>query len=263
MAVVCVGFNANTEKEGVDRTFELPLGQAELIKEVARVNANTLVVLVAGGNVDMAGWVDDIKGLLHAWFPGQEGGTAAAEIIFGEINPSGKLPATFENKWSDNPSYNYYYDKDGDKRVAYKEGLFSGYRHYDRAGVKPLFPFGYGLSYTRFQYRNLKVKKDRGGIFNVQVEVTNSGKMAGHDTIQCYVKDVKASLTRPVKELKGFVKIFLKPGETKTAAIELNRESFMFYKPKAKKWILEPGQFEILIGVSSQDIRLKKTIKVR
>jgi beta-glucosidase len=262
MAVVCVGFNPETELEGYDRSFELPFSQGEFIKEVAKVNPNTLVIIVAGGNVSMAGWIDDVKGLLHAWYPGQEGGTAGAEIVFGEINPSGKLPVSFETEWSDNPTFRNYHDEDGDKRVSYREGLFIGYRYYDKTDVKPLFPFGFGLSYTSFSFSNLKAKEDNQKKYAVQVDVTNTGKKSGHETVQVYIRDVESSLPRPVKELKAFAKVFLKPGETRTVSLKLDREAFMFFSPKAKNWILEPGQFEILVGASSQDIRLKKIIEI-
>ena len=154
-AIVCIGFNSDTEGEGFDRTFALPGRQDSLINAVARVNKNVIVVLNAGGNVDMNSWLIHCKALLHAWYPGQEGGTAIAEIIFGVTNPSGKLPASFEKKWADNPVYNNYYDQNGDKHVSYAEGLLLGYRYYDTKNVDPLFPFGFGLSYTQFQYSNL------------------------------------------------------------------------------------------------------------
>jgi beta-glucosidase len=186
-----------------------------------------------------------------------------AEILFGDINPSGKLPATFERDWSDNPSFENYHDEDGDKRVFYKEGLFMGYRYYDKSGVKPLFPFGFGLSYTTFQYENMRVEKGAEGMVNVKLDVTNTGERAGNEIIQAYVHDVESSLPRPVKELKAFAKVFLKPGETGEVTMELNRDAFMYYNPAKKQWVLEPGRFDILVGASSQDIRLEDGINLR
>jgi len=260
-AVVCVGFNPETEREGADRTFELPKEQEELIREVARVNKRTIVVLTAGGNVAMAGWLNDVSGLLHTWYPGQEGGTALAEILFGDVNPSGKLPASFEKRWEDNATFHSYYDDDKDKRVEYKEGVFLGYRHFDKSGIEPLFPFGFGLSYTTFAYRNLTVTPDKisaGQKVTVTFEVTNTGKRTGAEVAQVYVSDVESSLPRPVKELKAFNKVWLKPGETKTLSFHLDQSALSFYDPKKNAWVAEPGEFEVLVGSSSRDIKLRK-----
>ncbi len=157
VAIVCVGFEPALEGEGFDRTFSLPSGQDELIREIASVNKNTIVVLTAGGNVNMSPWLDRVAGLIHAWYPGQEGGTALAQILFGAYSPSGKLPVSFERRWEDNVAYSSYYPPLGEKRVQYSEGVFLGYRHFDRSNTKPLFPFGFGLSYTTFAYSNLSV----------------------------------------------------------------------------------------------------------
>ena len=155
--VVAVGFDPSTEGESGDRMFVLPPGQDELINQMAAINKNTVVVVTSGGGVDMTPWVDHVPGLFEAWYPGQEGGTALAQLIFGDVSPSGKLPITIERRWEDNPAHDTYYPKGGDKKVAYTEGVFVGYRGYDKSGVKPLFPFGYGLSYTTFAYKNLTV----------------------------------------------------------------------------------------------------------
>ena len=261
VAVVCVGFNSDTESEGADRSFQLPSEQVDLIREVARVNKRTIVVVTAGGNIATAGWLDKVPGLLHAWYPGQEGGTAVADIIFGDVNPSGKLPATFEKRWEDNPCYNSYYDTDSDKHVKYSEGIFIGYRHFDKSSIEPLYPFGYGLSYTAFEYGSLRLNTERlkkGDRLTVSFDVKNTGSRDGAEVAQLYIRDIDASEPRPVKELKGFEKIFLKPGEVKTLKIEIDELALSFYSSKKKQWIAERGKFEILVGSSSKDIKLKR-----
>lgn len=265
VAVVCVGFNAETEGEGFDRSFDLPQEQVDLIREVAKVNKRTIVVLTAGGNVAMTGWLDDVGALLHTWYPGQEGGTALAEILFGDVNPSGKLPVSFEKRWEDSATYNSYYDEDGDKKVAYKEGVFLGYRHFDTDNVEPLFPFGFGLSYTTFEYKNLHVTPDgpgSSGHFAVTFEVTNTGASAGAEVAQVYVHEAKPSVPRPVKELKGFEKVWLRPGETKQVKVGLERSAFSFYDPSKKSWAANPGKYEILVGGSSRDIKLRGEVSL-
>jgi beta-glucosidase len=259
--IFSVGFNKGTEGEGSDRTFELPQYQDSLINAVAKVNSKSIVVLNAGGNVAMLNWLPNVKALLHAWYPGQEGGTALAEILFGKTNPSGKLPASFEKRWEDNPTFNSYYDEDKDKRVQYKEGLNIGYRYYDKSKVQPLFPFGYGLSYSSFSYSNLKLSTN-GKTATVSFTIKNTGKVDGADVAQVYVHQQKSALPRPEKELKGFQKVFLRAGESKTVTIHLNEGAFEYYNDQSNKWVLEPGKFDILVGNSSKNILLKNTIKL-
>jgi beta-glucosidase len=268
VAIVCVGFDRNTESEGSDRTFTLPRGQEELIKAVAKVNKNVIVVLNGGGNVATANWLGDIKGLVHAWYSGQEGGTALAEILFGVQNPSGKLPASFEKRWEDNPTFNSYYDVNQSKRVAYKEGLLVGYRYYDTKNVEPLFPFGFGLSYTTFEFRNLKITPAATAMtgdqkVTVTFTVKNSGGRDGAEVAQVYVHEVAAKVERPYKELKGFEKVFLKAGETKTVTVALDRRAFSYYDVSKKAWVADPGSFEVLVGASSKDIMLKGTVVLK
>ena len=268
IAVVCVGFNRNSESEGSDRTFALPRGQEELIKSIAKVNHNVIVVLSSGGNVATVNWLGDVKGLVHAWFSGQEGGTALAEILFGVTNPSGKLPASFEKRWEDNPTFNSYYDVNKTKHVAYKEGLMIGYRYYDTKNVEPLFPFGFGLSYTTFAYQNLKITPATSGVtgdqkVTVTFSVKNSGKMDGAEVAQVYVHELASKVERPLKELKGFEKVFLKAGETKTVSVQLDRRAFSYYDVDKKDWVANPGSFEIIIGSSSKDIRLKGAFRLK
>src|SRR5664279_2271461 len=173
----------------------------------------------------MSRWIDRVPGLIHAWYPGQEGGTALAQLLFGDYSPSGKLPASFERRREDNPTFGSYYPKNGEKRVPYSEGVFVGYRHFDRSSTKPLFAFGYGLSYTKFDYRNLTITPPGGDLNQpptVSFDVRNTGHRAGMEVAELYVGDSHASVTRPVKELKGFARVNLEPGESKRLSIQLN-----------------------------------------
>lgn len=271
VVVVAVGFEPATESEGADRTFRLPPGHDELIREMAAANKNSIVVLTSGGGVDMNEWLDRVPALIQAWYPGQEGGTALAEVLFGDVNPSGRLPVTFERRWEDNPVHKSYYAEAGTNRIVYKEGVFVGYRGYERAGTKPLFPFGYGLSYTTFKYGNLSIKPLAAGAtggdpgvarYEVSFEVRNSGARDGADVAQVYVGDTHARVPRPAKELKAFVKVSLRPGEMKRVSIILDERSFSFYDTDAKRWRAEPGDFNILVGRSSEEIELRGKLKL-
>jgi beta-glucosidase len=258
--VICVGFDPKTEGEGFDRPFQLPSGQDELIQQISAVNKNTIVVLTAGGNVDMTGWIDKVPAVLHAWYPGQEGGRALAEILFGDHSPSGKLPVSFERRWEDNPVFHSYYPPKGESRVQYSEGVFVGYRYYDRSETKPLFPFGFGLSYTNFAYSNLSVSPVRGGAsepITVSFDVRNIGHREGAEVAELYVGESHAEVPRPVKELKGFAKVNLKPGESKRVTLTLNPRAFSFYDVGKKEWKADPGEFAILVGGSSDKIQLR------
>ncbi|MCX6233772.1 MAG: glycoside hydrolase family 3 C-terminal domain-containing protein [Bacteroidetes bacterium] len=258
-AIVCAGFNSDLESEGFDRTFELPALQDSLINAISSVNPRTIVVLNAGGNVATSNWLSHVKGLLHAWYPGQEGGTAVAEIIFGITNPSGKLPVSFEKRWEDNPTFNSYYDENHDQNVYYSEGLLMGYRYYDTENVEPLFPFGYGLSYTTFEYGNLSITPDTTGNPNeitVSFDVKNTGSRDGAEVAQLYIHQPVSKLMRPFKELKGFSKVSLLAGETKNVSITLDSSSFSYYKTYTKAWGLDYTDFVIMVGASSRDIRL-------
>jgi beta-glucosidase len=213
----------------------------------------------------MQGWLQQTKALLHTWYPGQEGAVAVAEILFGDVNPSGKLPVSFEKRWEDNATYSSYFDDDKDKRVSYSEGIFVGYRHFDKNNIEPQFPFGFGLSYTTFSYENLKLSNEQINAeegLTVTFTVKNDGTRDGAEISQLYVSDPEASVPRPVKELKSCYKTFLKAGEAKEITMKINKDAFSFYDVSTKKWIVEPGDFEILIGSSSRDIRLKALVKV-
>ena len=262
--ICCAGFNQHTESEGFDRPFAMEKGLEDFIIEVASINPKTVVVCLAGGNVDMNRWIDKIKALVYAWYPGQEGGLAVAEVILGLINPSGKLPATFEKRLEDRSSFSCYHDDDNDKHVELKDGIFTGYRHFDKYNIEPRFPFGFGLSYTNFEYKNIKLSSNlikKGGYINVEFEVKNTGNREGAEVCQLYIKDKESSLPRPVKELKGFKKVFLKKGESKKVSITINDTDLMFFDPVKYDWVVEEGEFEILIGSSATDIRLKDTFK--
>lgn len=265
-AVVCVGFDSNSESEGSDRSFQLPDLQDSLINAIARVNPKTIVIVNAGGNVATASWIDNADALLQAWYAGQEGGKAIGEILFGITNPSGKLPVSFEKKWEDNPVFNSYYDPDGDKHVFYSEGLMLGYRYYDTKNVEPLFPFGFGLSYTTFDYSNLKISPsitDEPNSVTVSFNVTNTGGVPGAEVAQLYVHQAVAPVIRPDKELKGFSKVFLNPGETQTVTLKMDSTSFSYYKDSKKSFGYDPGIFQILVGASSKDIRLQGNLTLR
>jgi beta-glucosidase len=258
--IICVGYDDKTEGEGFDRTFQLPGGQDELIRQISAVNKNVIVVLTAGGNVDMTPWVENVPAILHAWYPGQEGGTALAQILFGDYSPSGKLPASFERRWEDNPTFHSYYPENGGKRVQYSEGVFVGYRHFDRSATKPLFAFGYGLSYTTFAYGKLSVTPQTGNLnepVSVSFDVKNTGHREAAEVAELYVGDSHASVPRPAKELKAFAKVTLKPGETKRVTLTLERRAFSFYDVQKKDWSAEPGDFTILVGGSSDNIQLR------
>jgi beta-glucosidase len=205
-------------------------------------------------------WLDKTPAVLQSWFGGQELGNAIASIVFGQTNPSGKLPTTFPKRLRDNPAYINYPGENG--KVHYGEGIFVGYRYYDCKDIIPLFPFGHGLSYTTFEYSNLRLNSTEffpGDDIQVFLDITNVGNKPGKETVQLYIKDFESTLIRPEKELKGFVKIYLEPGETKTVTLSLSEESLAYYDPGTKSWTSEDGDFELLIGSSSRDIRLKSS----
>ncbi len=262
--VVAPGFNTDSEGESGDRTFALTSGQNELINQMAAANKNTIVVMTAGGGVDMNSWIDHVPAVLQAWYPGQEGGTAVAQLLFGDFNPSGRLPISVERAWEDNPVHDSYYPVPGSKKVEYKEGIFLGYRYYDKSTVKPLFPFGYGLSYTSFAYKNLNVSSPTADdLVTVGFDVTNTGSRAGADVAEVYVGDGHAPVPRPAKELKGFAKVSLNPGETKHVAVQLDRRAFSFYDIQKHDWTVAPGDFNILVGRSSAEIVLNGNVTLK
>ncbi len=261
VAIVFAGMPQGFESEGDDRPhMDLPGPQDALIKAVAKANPNTVVVLNCGSPVTMP-WIDDVSALVLAYYPGQEGGNAVANVLLGEVNPSGKLSVTFPKRYVDNPTFINY---PGTKEVRYGEGIFVGYRYYDAKEIDPLFPFGFGLSYTTFEYSDLRVPETAqiGEPVEVSVTVKNTGDRAGQEVVQLYVRDKESSLARPPKELKGFAKIALEPGESKTVRFVLDQRAFSFYDPYQRQWVAEPGNFEVLVGASSRDIHARAMIKL-
>jgi beta-glucosidase len=263
--VVAVGFDQSTEGEAGDRMFVLPPGQDELINQIAAINKNTVVVVTSGGGIDMNAWIDHVPGIFQAWYPGQEGGTALAQLLFGDFSPSGRLPMTFDRRWEENPTHDTYYPKSGDKKVAYTEGVFVGYRGYDKSGVKPLFPFGYGLSYTTFAYKNLTVTPpaSAGQPAEMHFEITNTGSRPGAEVAQVYVGDSHSSVPRPKKELKGFAKVSLAPGETRQVTVKLDRRAFAYFDVKSHDWRVEPGDFDVYVARSAAQIELTGKVALK
>ncbi len=247
------------DAEATDKPdLHMPFGQDELVKAVLAANPNTVVVLLGGGPIDVSAWAGQAKGIVEAWYPGMEGGNALAHILFGDVNPSGKLPMTFPAKLEDSPVYTLgeYPSSPGNPlKEVYKDDIFVGYRYYDTYKVAPQFPFGYGLSYTTFKYDALAVTPGPQSA-TVKLTVTNTGPVAGAEVVQLYVKPGPTAVKRPEKELKAFEKVFLKPGETKTVTLALPAEAFKYYDEGKKQWVLAPGKFDLLVGSSSRDIRL-------
>ena len=259
VVIVVAGFDGGTESEGADRTFRLPPGQDELIGEMTAANPKTIVVLLGGGAADLTAWVDRVPAVLQAWYPGEAGGTALAEILFGDSNPSGRLPVTFGRSLESYPSYQSYYPEPGTRRVVYREGIFVGYRGFERSGRKPLFPFGHGLSYTTFAYGNLTLTpaKTTDGRVSVSFDLTNTGSRAGAEVAQVYVAEAHPLAPRPPRELKGFVKVSLSPGETRRLTVELDRRALSWFDASTHEWRADPGDFEVLVGRSSERIELR------
>jgi beta-glucosidase len=212
----------------------------------------------------MDDWLEQVPCVVEAWYGGMEAGTALANVLFGDVNPSGKLTMTFPRKLSDSPAHNSERTYPGDDKVFYEEGIFVGYRHFDTKNIEPLFPFGYGLSYTSFSYDNLTIDKKKmkfDEIVKISVDISNTGERTGKEVVQLYINDIESSVERPLKELKGFKKVTLNPGQTETVTFELNKDNFSFYHPKENSWVVERGLFKILIGSSSRDIRVEGEIE--
>jgi beta-glucosidase len=263
VALLFVGLNGDWESEGHDRAnMDLVGKQAELIQRVAAANPKTVVVLQSGSPISMP-WLEQVAGVIEAWYPGQECGNSIADVLFGNVNPSGKLSQTFPQRLEDNPAYINYPGENG--HVTYGEGIFIGYRYYEKKRVEPLFPFGFGLSYTSFAYGNLRLSTNsitsNEGV-TVSIDITNTGQRAGQEVVQVYVHDVAASVLRPVKELKSFAKVALDAGETKTVSLTLDRTAFAYWDDGQHAWVAEAGEFEILVGSSSQDIRARAMLQI-
>ena len=270
VVIIAAGYDNDNESEGSDRTFRLPFGQDQLIRELSAINKNTIVAVTAGGNADANAWLDQVPAYIELWYPGEQGGRALAELLLGAVNPSGRLPVTFERKQEDNPTFANYYEEPGTKRIVYKEGIFVGYRGYDHNHTKPLFPFGYGLSYTTFKYSNLAVtpaaagaaSESRPALYNVSFDVTNTGNRAGADVAQVYVGETNPKVPRPSKELKGFARVDLAPGETKHVSVPLDARAFTYYDVAGKRWHADAGTYSVQVGRSFDDIPQRFEVKL-
>ena len=264
MVLVCEGFDKNLEAEGGDRTFELPQVREAVLRAVAQSGVPAVAIINAGGNVESRQWEPQMAGLIWAWYAGQEGNRALSDILFGKVNPSGKLPMTFEHRAEDNPSFTTYSDQ-GRMHVAWTEGVFTGYRGYEKNGVEPLYPFGFGLSYTTFTVDKLQVATDNDTV-KVQVNVTNTGQREGDEVIQVYVgKDMKdvledSPVLRPAKELKVFRKVRLKPGQQQTVVLKFPKQDCRYYDVSTHQWRLMPGRYNIMVGTSVRDIHQQQII---
>ncbi|WP_216643141.1 beta-glucosidase [Pseudoduganella dura] len=278
--VVAVGANHEHEGEGADRSFDLPEFQAELVANVAKVNPNTVVIMHGGGPSNMLPWSKKTAAVLNAWYPGQYGGQALAEILYGKVNPSGKLPVTIGRRAEDYPSYASYgkisdyvpsltyaerASNTAKTEMTYAEGVFMGYRGFEKTGIKPLYPFGFGMSYTTYDYSDLTLSANKlsaDATVNATFTVTNSGRMAGFEVAQLYVRPVSATGDRPVKELKGFAKVFLQPGESKQVTIPVDGRSLAYFTQKTVSWNVDAGKYRIQVGRSSADLPLSEVLTV-
>ena len=262
VAMVFAGLNTDYEGEGLDRyTMELPALQDELIQAIRAANPRTIVLINSGTPNDMQKWIHTVPAVLQAWYPGMEGGNAIVDVLFGDVNPSGKLPDTFGLRRQDYADFGNFPGQND--TVKYAEGIFVGYRHFDVENIQPLFPFGYGLSYTTFAYRNLRIVSAPGQKVDVSFDLQNTGKREGSEVAQLYVANSLCPLPHAPKELKAFQKTTLAPGETRSVQLHLDRDSFSYFDPKASEWRFLPGSYEILLGGSSRDIRERQAVDVR
>ena len=283
VVVVAAGFNTQSEGEGHDRTFALPWGQDALIESLAAVNPRTIVTLTGGGAMDTRGWLDKVPALLHLYYLGQEGGTAVGQILFGQHNPEGKLPVSLERSWEESPSASLYYPIKGADtslhvtetghpavdyvipHVKYEDKLMVGYRYWTTTGKHPLFPFGFGLSYTTFGFAHLQAPTTAasGSTVPVSFDVTNTGSVGGAEVAQLYVSDPSSTVKRPERELKGFAKVRLAPGETRRVTLNLDARAFSYWDEAAHKWTIDPGKFVVRVGDSSENTPLVAEITVK
>ncbi len=282
VVVVAVGFNAASEGEGHDRTFDLPWGQDALVEAMVAANPHTIVDLTGGGGMNVERWLDKVPVLVDDWYPGQEGGTAVAEVLFGKHDPEGRLPVSWDRAWTDNPSYPWYYGDpakdtilhttgtDGKpldytiRHIVYGDKLMVGYRYWTTTGKHPLFPFGFGLSYTTFSFGNLNVPATArsGDTVPVSFDVANTGSVEGAEVAQLYVSDPSAKTDRPERELKGFAKVNLAPGETRHVTLELDARAFSYWSEATHNWTTDPGKFVIRVGDSSENTPLNADITI-
>lgn len=268
--VVAVGFNADQESEGFDRSYALPFGQEALIEAVQQANPRTIVTVTSGGEVATEHWIDHVPALLMNWYPGQEGGTAIAEVLFGARSPEGKLPFSFAKRWEDSPVHDSYYAppvaKGETPHVRYSESVLLGYRYYTTKKIEPLYPFGFGLSYSTFRFSHLITSPTTaaaGATFTVSFDVENTGNVAAAEVAQLYLGDPSARIARPVKELKGFQKVRLAPGEKQHIALTLNRRDFAYWDESVHDWCVDPGRFTVEVGNSSENPLLTGTLTIQ
>ena len=265
VVVLAAGFDAEIELESADREFELPPGQERLIRDVSKANPRTVVVLTSGGSVDVSGWRKSVPALIATWYPGQEGGAALADVLLGRATPSGRLPISWEQSFKDNPTHDSYYYNDpaAPDRIVYREGLFVGYRGYQQRNTQVAFPFGFGLSYTTFRYSKLQIAPApspagaRAPLYTVSFDLTNTGQRRGADVAQLYVTPAPTKVPRPKRELKGFARVDLAPGETRRVSIALPARAFAYYDVNTKRWRAEAGKYGIELARSSEDVQVR------
>ncbi len=266
MVLMFLGLNHHYDNESTDRSdMKLPYGQDKLIKEVLKVNKNVVIILIGGSPVDMSEWIEDVPAIVQGWYAGSEAGNVFADILFGDVNPSGKLPFTFPKNLEDSPAHKIGEYPGKDFVVHYKEGIFVGYRYFDSFDVKPQFAFGYGLSYTEFELKNIELSKTRFTIsdeIEVAVTVKNIGRRKGKEVVQLYIQDELASVERPHKELKEFKKVELNPNEERVVKFNINKKMLSFYDVELKSWKAEEGTFKIHVGNSSDNIKLTAEIEL-
>jgi beta-glucosidase len=281
--VVAVGFNPTTEGEGKDRSFDLPWGQDELVNAIVAANPKTIVVLTNGGSLNLTRWIDKVPALVDSWYPGQEGGTAIAEALFGKLNPEGRLPISWDRTWEENPSYKWYFgdpSKDEPMQSTWSDGkmktlkirhaeygdkLMVGYRYWTTTGKHALYPFGYGLGYSTFKFDKMKAPATAasGSTVAVRFDVTNTGKMEGAEVAQVYVSDPSTKVERPERELKGFEKVRLAPGETKHVTVNLDARAFSYWDEATHNWKIDAGKFVVRVGDSSENTPLTAEVNVQ
>jgi beta-glucosidase len=263
LALIFAGLPLHYESEGIDRThIDLPPSHNKLISEIAKTQKNTAVILTNGSAVAMP-WIDKVPAVLETWLGGQAGAGGIVDVLTGQVNPSGKLAETFPLKLKDTPAYFNFPAEQG--QVIYGERIYVGYRYYDEKQMDVLFPFGHGLSYTNFEYSDIQLSSEKikdTDVLKVSASIKNTGNVDGKEVVQLYVKDLESSLDRPEKELKAFSKVELKAGESKTVEFELNERDFSYFDAKKDRWIAESGKFEIWLGASSKDIRLKASLEL-
>ena len=284
VVLYCAGFTEVEESEVWDRSWSLVENEGRIIKHVSALNPNTIVIITAGGGLETESWIHSVPAVLHSLYLGQSVGTAISEVIFGIINPSGKLPFTMAKQWADFASTKNYVQHpekmnplrawgppgiNGIRKiwtVDYQEGLMVGYRHFDTNQVAPQFPFGFGLSYTQFTLAGLSLstkEMTREESIIIKLHITNTGKRPGAEVVQLYLRDIESSLFRPIKELKAFNKIFLEPGDTKEIQFVITESHLQFFDPTSHRWVSESGFFEVLIGTSSRHISLKERFELK